>query len=56
LATEKMELRREIARHIRNRIGDYYVAKEIALSMTDLVTAKMTKKELVQWVEKLKEN
>ena len=53
----KRELQAEIAERIKARIGDdFYVARDIALSMTDLAMGKMTEKELTQWAEKLRKD
>ena len=55
MGSQKQELQVEIAEHIKTRIGDdFYVARDIALSMTDLATNKMTVVELTKWVEKLR--
>ena len=53
----KRELQAEIAERIKARIGDdFYVARDIALSMTELAMGKMTEKELTQWAEKLRKD
>jgi len=54
---QKQELQAEIADRIKARIGnDFYVAKEIALSMTGLAASQMTYAELTKWVEKLRKD
>ena len=53
----KRELHDEITERIKSRIGDdFYVAKGIALSMTEVAMGKMTEKELTQWAEKLRKD
>ena len=51
------ELHAEITERIKTRIGDdFYVARGIALSMTDVAMGKMTEAELTQWAEKLRKD
>ena len=53
----KRELHDEITERIKARIGDdFYVARGIAISMTDVAMGKMTEKELAQWAEKLRKD
>ena len=53
----KRKLQAEIVKRIKARIGDdFYVARGIALSMTDVAMGKMTEKELTQWAEKLRKD
>ena len=53
----KRELHAEITERIKARIGDdFYVARGIALSMTEVAMGKMTEKELTQWAEKLRKD
>ena len=53
----KRELHAEIVKRIKARIGDdFYVARDIALSMTEVAMGKMTEKELTQWAEKLRKD
>ena len=53
----KRELHAEIVKRIKTRIGDdFYVARGIALSMTDVAMGKMTEAELTQWAEKLRKD
>ena len=53
----KRELHAEIVERIKSRIGDdFYVARGIAISMTEVAMGKMTVKELTQWAEKLRKD
>ena len=53
----KRELHAKIVDMVKSRIGDdFYVARDIALSMTEVAMGKMTEKELTQWAEKLRKD
>ena len=54
---QKGALQAEIAERIKSRIGDdFYVARGIALSMTEVAMGKMTEAELTKWAEKLRKD
>ena len=54
---KKRELEQEIIGLIKDRIGEeFYVAKDLALSMTGLAASTMTCEKLEQWAKKLKKD